>query len=60
VRAFDRALAAKGVKTDVKIYPGAGHAFASSTDRNVFKKDAAVDADARTLAFLHAKLRMRQ
>jgi carboxymethylenebutenolidase len=52
VRLFFQALTARGVKADLKIYPNAGHAFASSSKPEVYKADAAADADQRTRAFL--------
>jgi len=48
------------VKTDLKVYPGAGHAFASSpTGPNgpKYRPEAAKDADARTDAFLARTLK---
>ncbi len=49
-----------GVKTDLKVYPGAGHAFASSPTgpmAKAYRPDAAKDADARTDAFLARTLK---
>lgn len=57
VRAFAAALQKRGVVADVKVYPGAGHAFASSSKPETFKAEAAKDADERTAAFLKAQLR---
>jgi dienelactone hydrolase len=57
VKAFEAAAARTGVKTDVKIYPGAGHAFASDPKR--LAPEAARDADARTDAFLARTLARR-
>ena len=37
---------------DFKIYPEAGHGFASSSDPKTFRADDAKDADARADAFL--------
>ena len=37
---------------DFKIYPDAGHGFASSKDPKVYRTEDAKDADARTDAFL--------
>ena len=56
VRAFADGAKAAGRNVDFKIYPDAGHAFASSPDPKVFRAQDAQDADARTEAFL-AKLR---
>ena len=56
VKAFVEAAKQAGVRTDVKIFAGAGHAFASSTRPEVFKADAAREADARTDAFFTREL----
>jgi carboxymethylenebutenolidase len=58
VRAFETQLKKQGNPVDIKIYPGAGHAFASSKKPEVFKADAAKDADARTAAFLAKWLKL--
>ncbi len=52
-----RAFASKARSADFKVYDGAGHAFASSSKKEVFKPDAARDADARTDAFLAKHLK---
>jgi carboxymethylenebutenolidase len=52
VRAFEAQARKAGVPADFKIYPAAGHGFASSRDPAVFRPEAARDADARTDAFL--------
>jgi carboxymethylenebutenolidase len=57
VHAFEKAARAAGKSVDFKIYPGAGHGFASNPDPKVYKADAAKDADARTDAFLAKKLK---
>jgi dienelactone hydrolase len=44
---------------DFKIYPDAGHGFASSKDPKVDRAEDAKDADARTEAFLAKVLRGR-
>ncbi len=49
-----------GAKTDLKVYPGAGHAFASRATGpmgKAYRPDAAKDADARTDAFLARALK---
>jgi carboxymethylenebutenolidase len=51
VREFEKKARAAGKTVDFKIYPEAGHAFASSSDPKVFRADDAKDADARTDAF---------
>jgi carboxymethylenebutenolidase len=52
VRAFEAEAKKDGKSVDFKIYPDAGHAFASSKDPSVFRPADARDADARTDAFL--------
>ena len=52
VREFERKAKAAGKSVDFKIYPEAGHGFASSKDPKVFRPDDAKDADARADAFL--------
>ena len=58
VRAFEKALAAAGKRADIKIYPGAGHAFANINNPwGGYREDAAKDAWSRTLAFLERNLK---
>ena len=52
VRAFADRARASGKSVDFKIYPDAGHAFASSADPKVFRAEDAKDADARAESFL--------
>ncbi|MEP6767861.1 MAG: dienelactone hydrolase family protein [Acidobacteriota bacterium] len=52
VREFERKAKAAGKSVDFKIYPDAGHGFASSTDPKVYRPADARDADARSSAFL--------
>jgi carboxymethylenebutenolidase len=59
VEAFVKEARAAGVSVDFKEYPNAGHAFASSADPKVFRKEAALDADQRTAAFLKRVLLAR-
>ncbi len=62
VREFGAKAEQAGVKTDLKIYAGAGHAFASSPRgpmAKAYRPDAAKDADARTDAFLARTLKQR-
>ena len=59
VRDFEKKAKAAGKSLDFKIYQGAGHAFASSKDPNVFRAADARDADARTDAFF-AKVLKRE
>jgi len=57
VEAFEKEARAAGKAIDFKIYPGAGHGFASNPDPKVFRPEAARDADARTDAFLARELK---
>ena len=57
VKAFEKEAHAAGKSVDFKIYPGAGHGFASNPDPKVYKPDAARDADARTDAFFTLELK---
>jgi carboxymethylenebutenolidase len=59
VRAFEEAAKKDGAKVDFKIYPDAGHAFASSKDPAVFRAADARNADARTDEFLAKVLKGR-
>lgn len=55
VEAFTERLQAGGVQADIRIYEGAGHAFANPTGNN-YVPEAATDAWTRTLDFLRATL----
>lgn len=57
VREFERKARAAGRSVDFKIYPEAGHRFASSSDPTTFRADDARDADARTDAFFARTLK---
>jgi carboxymethylenebutenolidase len=57
VQEFERKARAAGKKLDFKIYPGAGHGFASSKDPQTFRTEDAKDADARTTAFFEKVLK---
>ena len=57
VEAFEKEARAAGKTIDFRIYPGAGHGFASNPDPKVYRPDAARDADARTDAFLARELK---
>jgi len=59
VREFERKAKAAGKSVDFKIYPDAGHAFASSKDPTVFRAEDAKDADARTDAFFEKVLKKK-
>jgi carboxymethylenebutenolidase len=57
VREFEKKAKASGKSVDFKIYPDAGHAFASSADPKVFRPEDAKDANARTEKFLEKNLK---
>jgi carboxymethylenebutenolidase len=58
VKAFEAAMTKLGKPVDVKIYPGAGHAFANPNNPwKGYREEAAKDAWARTLAFLAKHLK---
>jgi carboxymethylenebutenolidase len=58
VRLFEDLMKKAGKPIDVKIYPGAGHAFANVNNPwGGYRKDAAEDAWARTTAFLATHLK---
>jgi carboxymethylenebutenolidase len=58
VKAFEAALKKAGKPVDVKIYPGAGHAFANPNNPwKGYREDAAKDAWARTIAFFAKHLK---
>lgn len=59
VRAFERHAKDEGKKVDFRIYPDAGHGFASSSDPKVFRAADAKDADARANEFLEKVLNGR-
>jgi carboxymethylenebutenolidase len=52
VKEFEAAAKKDGKSVDFKIYPDAGHGFASSRDPGTFKAEDAKDANARADAFL--------
>ena len=56
VEAFDAALAEAGVRHEVHVYPGAGHAFANPSGQN-YVPAAADNAWRRATAFLAANLK---
>ena len=56
--AFEQAMKKAGKTIDVKVYPGAGHAFANVNNPwGGYRKEAAEDAWARTTAFLATHLK---
>ena len=56
VRAFESALKKQGTPVEIKIYDGAGHAFANPSGGS-YRPDAAKDAWQRTTAFLARNLK---
>jgi carboxymethylenebutenolidase len=61
VRAFEDSMKKAGKAVDVKIYPGAGHAFANVDNPwGGYRKEATEDAWARTKAFLAKHLEARR
>jgi carboxymethylenebutenolidase len=56
VTAFEKTMKGMNRQIDVKIYPGAGHAFENPNNTNGYRPEAAADAWARTIAFLHKVL----
>jgi len=60
VKAFEAAMKKAGKSIDVKIYEGAGHAFANVNNPwGGYREPAAKDAWARTTAFLAANLKKK-
>ena len=56
VNAFDKTMKGMNHRIDVKIYPGAGHAFENPNNTNGYRPEAAADAWKRTIAFLQKAL----
>lgn len=56
IRAFESALRKQGTPVEIKIYDGAGHAFANPSGGS-YRPDAAKDAWQRTTAFLARNLK---
>jgi carboxymethylenebutenolidase len=56
VQAFEKTMKGLNRRIDVKIYPGAGHAFENPNNTSGYRPEAAADAWKRTLAFLHNAL----
>jgi len=57
VQAFEDAMRAANKSIDVKIYPGAGHAFENPNNKLGYREGAAEDAWNRTLTFLDRNLK---
>jgi carboxymethylenebutenolidase len=58
VEAFEKALKAGGKTSDIKIYPGAGHAFMNPNNKEGYMKEAADDAWKRIDTFLAKTLKL--
>ncbi|MEK7188000.1 MAG: dienelactone hydrolase family protein [Patescibacteria group bacterium] len=56
VRAFETSLDTLGVKNEIHIYPGVGHAFANPSGMN-YAPEETMDAWAKTLTFLNLNLK---
>ncbi len=56
VRALETALGRAPAAAEVKVYPGAGHAFMNDTRPDAFRPEIAKDAWGRMLAFLRREL----
>ncbi len=57
VQKFQQALTQLGKKSQIKIYPDAGHAFQNSNNKQGYRPEAAADAWKRTLDFLASTLK---
>ncbi len=57
VKKFQQSLQQLGKKTDIKIYPEAGHAFENPNNKQGYRADDAADAWKRTIDFLAANLK---
>lgn len=56
VHAFARAMKGDGKSVDVKIYPGAGHAFENPNNKTGYRPQATKDAWSRMVVFFKANL----
>lgn len=56
VRSFEQAMQKAGKSVDIKIYPGAGHAFENPNNTRGYVAEAARDAWQRMVAFLRRTL----
>ncbi len=57
VKKFEQTLKQDGKKGDIKIYPGAGHAFENLNNKPGYRAEDAADAWQRTLNFLSSTLK---
>ena len=56
VEAFRERLAKSGQPSELRVYPGAGHAFMNDTQPDRFRPEAAADAWPRLVGFLREHL----
>jgi carboxymethylenebutenolidase len=56
VRELERRLAKSGKPAELRVYPGAGHAFMNDTRPEMYRPDAAADAWPRLVVFLRDAL----
>jgi len=59
VREFERILKEQGTSVNITIYEGAGHGFSNPTNTQAFRKEQAIDAWNKTLAFLDLNLKRK-
>ena len=59
VREFERILKSQGTNVNITVYEGAGHGFANPTNTQAFRKEQAIDAWTKTLAFLDINLKRK-
>jgi carboxymethylenebutenolidase len=57
VKKFQESMQKLGKKTDIKIYPDAGHAFENPNNKDGYRPDDAKDAWNRTVSFLDSTLK---
>lgn len=57
VRAFEAAMKAAGKSVDIKIYPGAGHAYQNPDNKTGYRPGATQDSEKRIAAFFQKDLR---
>src|ERR1700757_3286120 len=51
VQAFEAGMKAEGKNVDIKIYPGAGHAYQNPNNKDGYRKEATADSEKRIDAF---------
>jgi carboxymethylenebutenolidase len=57
VKKFQESMQKLGKKTDLKVYPDAGHAFENPNNKEGYRPEDAKDAWSRTVAFLDSTLK---